>query len=278
MLLECDIIRTETANRTEASLNDLTLTASESIEKKIPAPVVKILAIIPAYNEQDAIASTVSNLKREVLNLDILVINDGSRDDTAAEARGTGQAMVVSLPCNLGIGGAVQTGFKYAARHHYDIAIQYDADGQHLAHEIDKLIAPLLAGEVDVTIGSRFLGESGFRSTFARRIGISMFRWLNSFLIGQTITDNTSGFRAYNRESIAFLAEHYPMDYPEPEAIILLARHNFRLAEVSVAMQERQGGVSSINFWRSVYYMIKVMLAILMTYFRQPLVVRKKRS
>jgi glycosyltransferase involved in cell wall biosynthesis len=249
------------------------------LEQRLEAARTKrILAIIPAFNEQDAIVQTLCGLKQDTPDVDVLVVNDGSMDHTAAVARAARMAVVLDLPCNLGIGGAVQTGFKYAERQGYDIAIQFDADGQHLASEIPKLIAPILAGEADVTIGSRFLGEKTFQSTFARRIGIYLFYLVNSFLIRQPITDNTSGFRAYNRQAIAMLAEHYPMDYPEPEAVILLGKNGFTLKEVPVAMQERQGGISSINLRRSVYYMVKVLLAILVTYFREPLKWRKPRS
>ena len=256
------------------------LTSVLAGEQIVPAAVSerRVLAIIPAFNEQAAIAGTIRNLKQNCPHLDILVINDGSLDNTTEVARDTGLATVVELPCNLGIGGAVQTGFKYADRHGYDVAIQFDADGQHLAEEIDKLTAPLQAEGADVSIGSRFLGHRTFQSTFARRIGIYIFYLVNSFLIRQPITDNTSGFRAYNRRAIAFLAEHYPMDYPEPEAVILLGKNGFKLTEVAVAMQERQGGVSSINLRRSVYYMIKVLLAILMTFLREPVKWRQPRS
>jgi glycosyltransferase involved in cell wall biosynthesis len=171
----------------------------------------------------------------------------------------------------LGIGGAVQTGFKYADRHGYEAAIQFDADGQHLAGEIAKLLQPLVAGEADVVLGSRFLGLKSFRSTFARRIGIAMFSFVNSLLVGQPISDNTSGFRAYNRRAIGFLARHYPIDYPEPEAVVLLKRNGFSLKEVPVAMQARQGGISSIHGLGSGYYMIKVMLAVAMTRLRKPM-------
>lgn len=231
----------------------------------------RALAIVPAYNEQEAIAGTIAHLRRLVPGMDVLVINDGSQDATSAVARATGEAVVVDLPCNLGIGGAVQTGFKYADRQGYDFAVQFDADGQHLAEEIDKLLAPLRSGEADVVLGSRFLGLKSFRSTAARRLGIWLFYMVNSVLIKQAITDNTSGFRAYNRRAIAFLADHYPTDYPEPEAVILLKKNGFVLSEVPVAMQERQGGASSIAGLWSLYYMVKVMLAIGVTSLRQPL-------
>lgn len=230
--------------------------------------------MIPAFNEQDAIASTIRNLRDAIPDIDILVINDGSTDETSLVARATQNAIVIDLPCNLGIGGAVQTGFMYAAQHGYDIAIQFDADGQHIAEEIGTLLEPIDLGHADVVIGSRFLETRSFRSSVIRRMGIFIFYVVNSVLIKQAITDNTSGFRAYNRRAISFLAKHYPMDYPEPEAVILLGRNGFRLKEVAVRMQERQGGVSSITAYRSIYYMVKVLLAILITYFREPVVRR----
>ena len=246
----------------------------EQLERIVPARSPgqggRVLAIVPAFNEQEAIAGTIRALRQQAPMLDVLIVNDGSRDATSAVARATGEATVVDLPCNLGIGGAVQTGFKYAERHGYDMAIQFDADGQHLASEIAALLAPLQAGEADVVLGSRFLGVKSFQSTFMRRVGIYMFYLVNSWLIGQAITDNTSGFRAYNRRAIAFLAQHYPMDYPEPEAVILLKKNGFTLKEVPVAMQARQGGVSSINWLWSAYYMVKVMLAITVSSVRKP--------
>jgi glycosyltransferase involved in cell wall biosynthesis len=200
-------------------------------------------------------------------------VNDGSADATSAQARSTGKALVVDLPKNLGIGGAVQTGFKYAARNGYLVAIQFDGDGQHLAAEIPKLLARLDQGGVSLVIGSRFLEKhAGYRSTFVRRLGIRLFEGLNSILIGQRITDNTSGFRAYDHQAISFLAQYYPVDYPEPEAVILLGRNGFRIAEVFTLMRERQEGGSSIAGLKGAYYMVKVMLAVLMTFLRKPLV------
>jgi glycosyltransferase involved in cell wall biosynthesis len=249
------------------------------VERTVPAPARRrAIAIVPAYNEEAAIAETIANLRREAPELDIVIVNDGSLDATSAAARATGEAVVLDLPCNLGIGGAVQTGFKYADRHGYDVAIQFDADGQHLASEIGALIAPLLADQADVVLGSRFLGVKSFQSTLARRLGIFCFYLVNSLLIGQAITDNTSGFRAYNRRAIAFLAEHYPTDYPEPEAVILLKKHGFTLQEIPVAMQARQGGSSSIHGLWSLYYMIKVLLAIAVTAMRKPLRWRDPRT
>jgi hypothetical protein len=231
-----------------------------------------LLVIVPAYNEEKAIGLVIEDLRSLDLPLDILVVNDGSGDATSAQARATGKALVVDLPKNLGIGGAVQTGFKYAARGGYQIAIQFDGDGQHLAAEIPKLLQALQGEGASMVIGSRFLEtQSGYRSTFVRRIGIRLFQMVNSLLIGQRVTDNTSGFRAYDQRAIEFLARHYPVDYPEPEAVILLGKNGFRMTEVFTLMRERQGGGSSIAGITGVYYMVKVLLAILMTALRKPL-------
>ena len=236
------------------------------------ARVADLLVIVPAFNEAKAIVQVIEELRSLALPLDILVINDGSSDTTSAQARATGKALVVDLPKNLGIGGAVQTGFKYAERNGYRSAIQFDGDGQHIADELAKLLEPLSEHQASMVIGSRFIAEeqTGYRSTSTRRIGIRLFRAVNSLLIGQRITDNTSGFRAYDRRAIEFLARHYPVDYPEPEAVILLGRNGFRIAEVSTQMRARQAGSSSIAGVRGGYYMVKVLLAILMTALRKP--------
>lgn len=234
-----------------------------------------LLVIVPAYNEELSIARVIGELRSLDLPLDILVVNDGSLDATSARARETGQALVLDLPKNLGIGGAVQTGFKYAARNDYQVAIQFDGDGQHRAEEVLKLLQVLQDQDVHLVIGSRFLeNQAGYRSTFVRRIGIRLFQGVNSLLIGQRITDNTSGFRAYNRRAIEFLAQYYPVDYPEPEAIILLGRNGFSIAETYTLMNERHSGSSSIAGFASAYYMVKVLLAILMTALRKPVVQR----
>ena len=232
-----------------------------------------LLVIVPAYNEAKNIAQVIADLKSLPLNPDILVVNDGSWDGTYQAAKATGQALVVNLPNNLGIGGAVQTGFKWAARNGYQVAIQFDGDGQHIAAEIPKLLKALEDEKAGMVIGSRFvLKHSGFKSTFLRRQGIRVFTLVNSLLIRQQITDNTSGFRAYDRRAIEFLARHYPTDYPEPEAVILLGRNGFSIVEVFARMQGRYSGVSSISGPKSVYYMVKVLLAILMTALRKPVV------
>ena len=230
---------------------------------------MKCIIIIPAYNEAANIAEVVASLAALEREPEILVINDGSSDDTGAQARHGGRARVVDLACNLGIGGAVQTGFLYAVRHDFDIAVKFDGDGQHLAEEIERLLQPLLAGRADVVIGSRFLRSGGYKSTFSRRLAIRLLALVNSLLLARRIRDNTSGFRAYNRKTIEFLAKYYPaIDYPEPEEVVLLARNGFRVVETAVSMAPRQGGNSSISLGRSFHYMAKVLLAILMTCLR----------
>ncbi|HOO90248.1 MAG TPA: glycosyltransferase family 2 protein [Syntrophales bacterium] len=225
---------------------------------------MKILAIVPSFNEEENIAGVIESITKENSLIDILVVNDGSNDRTGAVARSSGLARVVNLPCNLGIGGAVQTGFIFAQREGYDIAFQFDGDGQHIASEIEKILAPVRNEEADVVIGSRFCGDGGgYRSSPSRRLGIKVFEIVNSLLIKQKITDNTSGFRAYNRRAIRFLARNYPMDYPEPEAILILGKNGFRLREVPVLMRKRGGGHSSISGSGSLYYMVKVLLALL---------------
>ena len=228
-----------------------------------------ILIIIPAYNEAENIEKVIKSLKIMNNRWDLLVVNDGSWDGTGDIAERTGCAITINLPCNLGIGGSVQTGFKYAKNHEYDIAVQFDGDGQHNADEIEKLIQSIIKDTADVVIGSRFLlPRKNYTPSFSRRIGIKVFQVVNSMLLKQKITDNTSGFRAYNRKSVEFLADHYPMDYPEPEAVILLGKNQFRLKEVAVRMNERAGGRSSITGFRSVYYMMKVLLATFITFLR----------
>ena len=224
---------------------------------------MKILAIVPSFNEEENIAGVIESIKRADPLVDILVVNDGSDDRTSAVAQSSGLARVVNLPCNIGIGGAVQTGFIFAKREGYDIAFQFDVDGQHIAPEIEKILAPVRNDLADVVIGSRFCKkDAGYRSTFSRRLGIKVFEIVNSALIRQRITDNTSGFRAYNRKAIEFLARNYPVDYPEPEAVLILGKNGFRLKEVSVLMRERARGRSSISGIVSLYYMIKVLLAL----------------
>ena len=226
----------------------------------------KILIIIPAFNEEKNIQNVLNSLHSQNPHWHLLVINDGSKDLTSQKAKELPFANVIDLSSNLGIGGGVQTGFKFAKYNDFDVAVQFDGDGQHRADELEKILSPIKNKGAEIVIGSRFKTKtSGFQSTFTRRIGIKIFSIVNSFLIKQRITDNTSGFRAYSRDAFCFLADFYPTDYPEPEAVILLGKNEFRIKEVSVKMLERQGGVSSISGFKSIYYMIKVLLAILMT-------------
>jgi len=228
---------------------------------------VKTLIIIPAYNEEASVAHVVGEVRSLQQGYDIVVVNDGSADATEERALAAG-AVVLSLPINLGIGAAVQTGFRYAVRNGYDVAVQVDGDGQHPAGEIPKLVGVIETGLADVAIGSRFLERKGFQSTFARRIGIRYFRFLHAMVTGVHITDSTSGFRAINRRTLEIVNTYYPDEYPESESIVLYAHHNLRIREVPVVMRERMGGQSSIRAFASVYYMFKVTLAILFTHIR----------
>ncbi len=224
----------------------------------------KVLVIIPAYNEEGGIVKTIDELLSLQLPLSILVVNDGSKDRTAEQARKTG-VMVVSLPFNLGIGGAVQTGFRYAHEHHYDIAVQVDGDCQHDTHYLEKLIMPIVNNEADVTIGSRFIPPfTGYQSSFVRRIGINFFAWLISWLTDSKVTDPTSGFRAFNKTMIQVFANYYPSDFPEPEAIVVARRYKARVKEIPVEMRKRVSGNSSIRYLKTLYYMVKVTFAILL--------------
>lgn len=230
--------------------------------------MAKILVIIPAYNEEQAIAHTLADLKKHCPQADYLVVNDCS-DDHTREILSQMGANYVDLPVNLGIGGGVQTGYRYAVDHDYDITVQFDGDGQHRADCLAALIAPIERGEADMTVGSRFLrdgqeGKRGFQSSAARRMGIRFLSGLIRLCTGRTVHDVTSGFRACNREMTALFARAYPQDYPEPEAIVTALRLNKRVQEVPVTMNERQGGVSSIRAFRSLYYMVKVTLAIVL--------------
>jgi glycosyltransferase involved in cell wall biosynthesis len=230
------------------------------------------IAIVPAYREERAIAGVVAEIRAFDPGLEVVVVDDGSRDDTAAAARAAGAA-VVSLPFNLGIGGAVQTGFKYALAHGYDLAVRLDGDGQHDPTELPKLIEPVLAGQADIVVGSRFAQDDpGYRAPLARRLGIGLFARIVSLLVRQRVTDTTSGFQALNRKGIALFADDYPHDYPEVEATVMVVRHELRLLEVPVRMREREHGRSSITALRSLYYVVKVLLALFIGLFRRRVV------
>jgi glycosyltransferase involved in cell wall biosynthesis len=233
----------------------------------VPEP--RRIAIVPARNEAAAIGGVLDELRAFDPALDVVVVDDGSSDGTAAIARARGAA-VVRLPFNLGIGGAVQTGFKYALEHSYDEAVRLDGDGQHIPAELPKLIEPLEAGEADIVVGSRFAAGNGeYRPPLARRAGISFFARVVSLLVRQRVTDTTSGFQAVSRRGIALFAADYPHDYPEVEATVMVHKHRLRLAEVHVAMREREHGRSSINALRSIYYVLKVSLALFVGIFRR---------
>ena len=239
---------------------------------------MRTLVIIPVYNESACIEQVIRELNAEHPEYDILVVNDASNDDSAAIAQSTGLASVVNLPYNLGIGGSVQTGFKYAREKDYDIALQFDGDGQHPVKQISKLVSIVEKGRADVVIGSRFNKKSnGFTTHQLRRVGIRIFQMVSYLMIRQRITDHTSGFRAYNRKAFCFLADHYPTDYPEPEVVILLGRNSFVIEEVFTQMLRRQGGVSSIPVAKGPYYMIKVLLAMFMASIRSRIISKNKK-
>ncbi len=227
------------------------------------------VAIVPAFQEEAVIASLVLEIKSFDPSLDIVVVDDGSTDRTAASAAAAGAA-VVRLPYNLGIGGAVQTGFKYALERGYDIAVRLYGDGQHDPAELPKLLEPLARDDADVVVGSRFAGgDREYRPAFARRAGIRWFAGLVSLLTRQQLTDTTSGFQAVNARGIRLFAADYPHDYPEVEAAVMVVRHRLRILEVPVRMRERELGASSITTARSLYYAIKVTLALLVGIFRR---------
>jgi glycosyltransferase involved in cell wall biosynthesis len=229
----------------------------------------RVIAVVPARDEADAIGPVVAGVLALDGRFDVVVVDDGSTDATAAVAAEHGAA-VVRLPFNLGIGGAVQTGFQYALAHGYTLAVRLDGDGQHDPAELPQLLEPVERGEADIVTGSRFAGENdGYRPPLARRAGIVWFARLVSLLTRQRVTDTTSGFQALNRKGIALFAGDYPSDYPEVEATLLVLKHRLRLAEVPVRMRERTHGTSSITFLRSVYYMLKVTLALFVAMFRR---------
>ena len=226
----------------------------------------KLLAIVPAYNESGAIASTVRDITEHAPGFDVVVVNDGSTDETGERAREAG-AQVIHHPFNIGIGGAVQSGYQYALDHGYDVAVQVDGDGQHDARYIPQLLQTLRADpRLNMVSGSRFLEDDqpGYRSSATRRMGIRLFSGVLSRITGRAVTDPTSGFRMTDRRGIELFARDYPHDYPEVEAVLMLHAHRLVAAEVPVRMRERTTGNSSINSGRSMYYMIKVLLAILL--------------
>lgn len=227
--------------------------------------ITKILIILPCYNEEQSIGSILQQLKSinvKGCELIALPVNDASTDNTIIEIK-KHSTTFLDLPKNLGIGGAVQSGLKYAHQHNFDIAVQMDGDGQHPPQELIKIITPILNSETDVCIGSRFIDKEGFQSSFLRRVGINFLSGLIKFRCGQTVLDCTSGYRAFNRRAIEECVKYYPKKYPEPESALHLIKKGIRVKETPVIMEARDGGTSSISGWRGVYYMLKVSWAIL---------------
>jgi glycosyltransferase involved in cell wall biosynthesis len=229
------------------------------------------IAIVPAMNEERNIGRVLDELRAFDPGLEVVVVSDGSTDRTAEVAEAHG-AHAIRLPFNLGIGGAVQTGFRYAWENGFELAVRVDGDGQHDPSQLDRVLAPVLADDADIVVGSRFTGAEGYRSSPTRRIGIRILAWVVSAIARQRVTDPTSGFQALNRRAIALFAADYPHDYPEVEGMVMTIKHRLRLQEVGVTMREREHGRSSIGAAASVYYMAKVLLALFVGLFRRNVV------
>ena len=223
---------------------------------------MKKLVIIPAFNEEGNLEKTIKDIKDNAPDFDYVIINDCSTDKTLEMCRRHGFSYL-NLPVNLGIGGAVQTGYRYAYYHGYDIAVQFDGDGQHSASHLEDRVTTLIDTESDMVIGSRFIEKEGFQSSGLRRIGIKYFTGLIKILTGKTITDPTSGMRMVNKKLLEKFTDEYPKDYPEPESVVTILSEKYKVTEIPVVMNEREEGVSSISLKNSVYYMIKVSFAIL---------------
>lgn len=224
---------------------------------------MKILIIVPAYNEEESILNTVEDISQQHPEVDVLVINDASKDKTREILRDN-HIRHLDLPINLGIGGGVQAGYLYAYENGYDIAVQMDGDGQHPASELDKIVNCIKAGEANIVVGSRFVTKDGFQSSLLRRIGIKFLSELIYLCTKCKVLDVTSGYRAVDRKYIEIFSREYAQDYPEPEALVTAAKYGAIVKEVPVIMKERQGGVSSISPLKSAYYMVKVSLAIIL--------------
>lgn len=231
-------------------------------EKKNLVKMKKTLIIVPAYQEEATILKVLEDIRVHMPEAHILVVNDGSFDQTASLARAAG-AKVIDHPFNMGIGAAVQTGFKYACEHDYSEALQIDGDYQHPAEEGPRLLQVLSEKKADLVIGSRFIEQTGYRGSWLRRTGNRLFEWVNALVVGQKIIDNTSGFRAYSRRALELLSQTYLGEYPEPESIGYLKSRGCSIVEVPVLMRNRAGGASSITPLRSIYYMVRVLTSIL---------------
>ncbi len=228
----------------------------------------RCLIIVPAFNEAGSIAQVVSGLHEHLPEVDVLVVDDGSIDQTHAHVPKT--ATVVRLPFNLGIGGAMQTGYRYADMHRYDVAVQVDGDGQHPPAEVSRVIQTLLDRQCDMIVGSRFLEETKYEQKISRMTGIHLLRLWIKLLCGQSFSDCTSGFRAANRDVIKSYAHWYPDDYPEPEVLLLLTRSNFAVEEIQVHMEQRTTGQTSISLTQGIFYVLKVATALLLDTIRNP--------
>jgi len=233
-----------------------------------PIATVRRIAIVPAFNEELNVGRVLDELRALDPGLDVVVVSDGSTDRTAEVAAARG-AHVIRLPFNLGIGGAVQTGFRHAWEEGYELAVRLDGDGQHDPSELPALVAPFVAGDADLAVGSRFVSGGGYRSSAARRVGIRILARVVSLIARQRLTDTTSGFQAGNRRAIAVYAADLPHDYPEVEGMVMAIRHRIRLVEVPVTMREREHGRSSIGALASIYYMVKILLALFVDLFRR---------
>jgi glycosyltransferase involved in cell wall biosynthesis len=244
----------------------LASTAPSRPDRRLTA--LRRLAVVPALNEAGSVEAVIREIRAQDPDFEVLVVDDGSTDATSDVAAAAG-AHVITLPFNVGIGGAVQTGYQYALEHGFEIAIQVDGDGQHDPSEIGRVLEPILDGRADLVVGTRFVTGGGYRGTRLRRVGIRIFAAVVSLMVGQRVSDTTSGFRAINRKALRLFAAEYPHDYPEVESIVLLSRHGLRMLEVPVQMRVRETGASSITTLRAGYYMIKVLLALFIGLFRR---------
>jgi len=227
-----------------------------------------LLVVVPAYNEAENLPETIADLREFVPWAKILVVDDGSVDDTEHTAARLG-CQVLKMPFNVGIGGAVQAGYQYALAGNYDFAAQFDGDGQHRAQSLPGLLSAAIDNQADLVIGSRYLEENGYQTPFARRLGMRIFSRLVSFVVGQKISDSTSGFRVLSRRAITFCANVYPSDYPEVEVLPLLHFAGMKIMEAPAKMKQRFNGKSSITWTKAIYYMLKVILAIIITILRE---------